>query len=98
MPNAVAAALRRRGIDVITTPEAGLLAAPDTMQLEHARQNGRVLATQDGDFLGLHHRESHAGIAYCQQGSRSIGEIVAGLVLIHEAFSAERMVDHVEYI
>lgn len=98
MPNAVAAALRRHGIDVVTTAEAGLLAAPDAVQLEHARNTGRVMATQDGDFLGLHYRATHAGIAYCEQGSRSIGEMVEGLVPIYEAFSAEEMVDHVEYI
>jgi hypothetical protein len=98
MPNAVAAALRRHGIDVVTSAEAGLLSSPDITQLEHARNTGRVIATQEGNFLGLHHRFEHAGIAYCQQGSRSIGEIVAGLMLIYEVFSAEDMVDHVEYI
>lgn len=75
-----------------------MLSSPDTTQLEHARIAGRVIATQDGDFLGLHYRFAHAGIAYCEQGSRSIGEIVAGLVLIYEVFSAEDMVNHVEYI
>jgi hypothetical protein len=98
MPNAVAAALRRHGIDVVTTAVAGLLSAPDIVQLEHARNTNRVMATQDGDFLGLHYQTTHAGIAYCEQGSRSIGEIVEGLVLIYEAFSAEEMVDHVEYL
>lgn len=46
-PKAVADGLRRRGIEVSTTPGAGLLAATDDDQLEYARVEGRVIFTQD---------------------------------------------------
>lgn len=70
---AVANALRRRGIDVTTTPEEGLIAASDEVQLEFALSQGRVIFTQDADFLRLHEtRVTHVGIAYCNQSSRSI--------------------------
>ena len=51
---AIAEALRRRGIDVTTTPEARLLGATDEEQLAFAISQERVIFTQDDDFLALH--------------------------------------------
>jgi predicted nuclease of predicted toxin-antitoxin system len=48
---AIAEGLRRRGVDVTTTPEAGLLNATDDEQLAFARPRDRVIFTQDRDFL-----------------------------------------------
>ena len=96
--SAVATELRKRGVDVLTSGEAGLVGAPDTIQLAHARAAGRVLFTQDGDFLSLHRQHTHAGIAYCKMGSRSIGQIVEGLMLIYDVYEAEEMTDRVEYL
>ncbi len=50
---AIAAGLRRHGIDVTTSQETGLLGAVDTIQLSHAHAQGRVLFTHDGDHLTL---------------------------------------------
>src|SRR5438552_4830896 len=50
-PTALAAGLRRRGVDVTTTPEAGLLHASDEEHLAFAQREVRVLFTQDEDFL-----------------------------------------------
>jgi predicted nuclease of predicted toxin-antitoxin system len=66
----VAKALRRRGIEVTTTPEAGLLQTSDNQQLAFARAQDRVVFTQAADFLRMHAAGvSHAGIAYCHQQS-----------------------------
>src|SRR5580765_5464753 len=82
---ALAEGLRRRGIDVTTTPQAGLMGASDQEQLAWALREGRAIFTHDEDFLALHAAGSHhAGIAFCHQESRSIGEIIRGLVLIWE--------------
>jgi predicted nuclease of predicted toxin-antitoxin system len=69
---------------VLTPGEAGLLGASDDEYLAHSRGEGRVLVTHDGDFLRLHRLQEHAGIVYCEQGTRTIGQLVAGLVLIYE--------------
>jgi uncharacterized protein with PIN domain len=96
---AIAEGLRRRGIDVTTTVEAGLLSAGDQEQLRIAHAEGRVLITHDADFLRLHDRGvSHAGIVYSPKGVRSIGELVRGLVVLAECLTTEEMVDHVEYL
>jgi predicted nuclease of predicted toxin-antitoxin system len=96
---AVAGGLRSRGIDVTTTRDAGLLSAPDEEQLAFIRSEGRVIFTEDADFLRLHAAgESHPGIAYCHQQTRAIGEIIRGLVLIWEVLEPDDMRNHVEYL
>lgn len=49
----IATALRRYGIDVTTTVEAGLRSVDDNGQLAYARREGRVIVTHDEDFLRL---------------------------------------------
>ena len=96
---AVAKGLRRHGIDVTTTPEAGLLGATDEKQATYALPLGRVIFTQDRDFLRIHAAgTSHAGIAYCEKDTRSIGEIIQGLVRIWEFLDPDEMVRRVEYL
>ncbi|MGK7927990.1 MAG: DUF5615 family PIN-like protein [Spirulina sp.] len=96
---AVAEGLRRRNIDVTTTPEAELLGATDSEQLAFAISQKRVIFTQDDDFLAIHQRGlTHYGIAYCHPNSRSIGEIVRGLILIWEVLEPSDMENHVEFL
>ena len=60
---AVAEDLRRRNIDVTTTPEAKLLGATDPVQLAFAISQKRVIFTQDDDFLAIHQQGlKHYGI------------------------------------
>jgi predicted nuclease of predicted toxin-antitoxin system len=66
----IAAGLRRRGVDVTTTAEAELMGADDEAQLAFAASQGRVMVTQDADFLRHHAKgTAHAGIAYCVVGA-----------------------------
>lgn len=96
---AIANGLRRRGIDVTTTPEENMIGKLDEEQLVFAISQKRVFFTQDTDFLRLQHQGiSHYGIAYCQQKSKSIGEIVQGLVLIWQILEVDEMMDHLEYL
>ena len=96
---AIAIGLRRYGIDVTTTVEAGLRGTSDEAQLEFARKTGRIIVTQDRDFLIIANSgETHRGIAYCQKGQRSIGEIIESLVLIYEVLKPEELVGQVEFL
>ncbi|MBI1897715.1 MAG: DUF5615 family PIN-like protein [Acidobacteria bacterium] len=95
----VAAGLRRRNIDVTTAADAGLIGATDVAHLEFAASSGRVVVTQDDDFLRLHAQGvAHAGIAYCQQQSMSMGEMLRRVVLIHDLLSPEEMAGRVEFL
>ncbi len=49
VPQAVSQGLWRRGIDVLTTQEAGLLSISDEGHLKFAAEIGRVIFTQDPD-------------------------------------------------
>jgi len=96
---AIAGGLRHHGIEVTTSQEAGLLGVPDPVQLAHAHRHGRVLFTHDADHLALSVQGmEHSGIAYCHQRRRSVGEIIAGLVLIWEVLEPEEMCNRVEFI
>jgi uncharacterized protein with PIN domain len=95
---AVVRSLRQSGVDVITVNEAGLLGATDEQHLDRALTEGRVIFTQDEDFLVLHAAGfQHAGIAYTPQKT-SIGDIIRGLMLLYQVLDAEDMKDHVEYL
>jgi len=95
----VTSGLRRRGVDVSRAVEVGLVGVPDEEQLSFATQAGRVLVSQDADFLRLHEAGvPHAGIAYCQQGLLTVSEMLRRLVLVYDLVTAEEMQGRVEYL
>ncbi len=97
--NAVAAGLRHRDIDVVTTIEAGHMGWADENQLQFASEAQRVIVTQDDDLLKLASRSiSHAGIAYYKPQTRSIKQILRGLILIFEILNPEDMLNHIEFL
>jgi predicted nuclease of predicted toxin-antitoxin system len=98
VPRAVTEGLRRRGVDVLTAREAGMLQAKDEQHLAFALSEGRVIVTQDADFLRLHTAgRPHAGIVYVPQQT-AVGTIVRGLMLIYDILSPEAMTNHVEFL
>ena len=98
VPRSVTLALRRRGVDVLTAQELSLETATDEEHLAHAAAEGRVLLTQDADFLTLHAAgTAHAGIVYARMGT-AIGRIVQGTLLIFDVLTPEDMLNHVEYL
>ncbi len=98
VPRAVTDGLRRRGVDALTVQAAGTLGADDERQLEYASQEGRVIVTQDADFLRLHSTgHQHRGIVYVPQRT-SIGDIIRGLMLIHDVLDPEEIKGHVEFL
>jgi hypothetical protein len=99
IPAAIASGLRRAGIDVTRTREVGLMGALDEEQAAWALAEGRVIFTQDEDFLAMDALGvDHAGIAYCPQRTRSIGEIIRSLTDIWEILEPSEMVGRVEFL
>ena len=96
---AIALGLRRHGIDVTTTVEVRLRTQSDELQLEFACQEQCVIVTHDDDFLRIASRTNkHPGIAYCKQGSRSVGNIIRRLIQIYEQLTPEEMAGRVQYL
>jgi len=99
VPFAVTQGLRTRGIDCSTTQDVNFFQANDFKQLKYATDNKRVLVTHDSDFFRIHKNgTNHAGIAYCPQGSRTIGQIIKSLLLIYELMNQNEMSGVVEYL
>ncbi|MCL0093492.1 DUF5615 family PIN-like protein [Dehalococcoidia bacterium] len=95
---AIVRGLRQRGVDVLTVPEAGMLGASDKDHLAKAREENRVVFTQDDDSLRLAAAGAdHTGIVYASQDT-SIGQIIYDLMLIHQVLEAEEMIGHIEYL
>ncbi|MCL5996348.1 MAG: DUF5615 family PIN-like protein [Chloroflexi bacterium] len=95
----IAAALRRRGIDMTTTQEVGLRTAKDDPQWSFVLRERRVLVTHDAGFITrAQNTPDHPGVAFCQTGSRSIGQIIQMLVLIYEVYTVEEMAGRIEYV
>ena len=97
--NAIANGLRKRGLDVTTSPEEGLIGRSDIKQLEFALSQQRVIFTFDDDFLSLAATGiNHAGIIYTRQQRQSIGKIIGDLVLIWECLDPEYMHGRIEFL
>ncbi len=96
--------LRRSGIDVLTSPEAGNQRTPDEKQLAYATDGGRVVYTGNrGDFARLHKRwmesgRSHAGIIARGRQRTSVGDQLRGLTRIAGAFEERPTTNMFEYL
>src|SRR5437899_314092 len=82
--SAITAGLRRRGMDVVTVQERGQDGQDDEVLLQTATAEGRLMLTNDEDFLRIHADwmaagKSHAGIVYWPQ-SRPIGTVIRGVI------------------
>ena len=99
---AVAPALRKAGLDAVSTPEAGRLGESDESQLAYAASEGRVLLSFNVDhFAALHSAwltpgRRHAGIVVSSQ--RPIGELLRRVLNLAGTLSAEAMEDRLEYL
>jgi len=72
--------------------------ASDEKQLSLATSQGRVVFTQDADFLRLHASGiDHSGIVYVHQQT-PIGEMVRGLMLVCQVLDASEMRNHIEFL
>jgi predicted nuclease of predicted toxin-antitoxin system len=95
----IAAGLRLHDVDVTTTAEAGLLEASDDVQLAYAVAQGRVVVTQDTDFLRMAATGKESpGIAFYPNQGRSIGQIIRDLLLIWEVYEPDEMRNRVEFL
>jgi predicted nuclease of predicted toxin-antitoxin system len=95
----IVAGLRLYGIDVTTTPEAGLLHAADEDQLAYAVAHHRVIITQDADFLRLAAAgQQHPGIVFHPCGRRALGPVIRAVHLIWEVYESKDMANRIEFV
>src|SRR4051812_47554281 len=94
---ALVAGLRARAVDLITTTEAKRNVTDDESQLAFATAAGRVLVSCNVvDFPRIHRdwiagEKEHAGIIMVPQQRWPVGQLLARLLALHSALSAEEM-------
>ena len=99
IPYPVIEGLRRRGIDVKTVQQLGMRGELDQVIIQTARGQGRVIYTNDVDFLRHHAMGiNHSGIIYHHALDYSLGEAIRRVFLACETLSTEEMMDRVIFL
>ena len=94
MPRPILDGLRARGIDIITAAEDGYARAADEALIERATQLGRVLVSEDKDFLVITDRwlqagRDFAGFVYAPRRYTRYGQPIRDLELIAKVYEPE---------
>jgi len=98
----LAEGLRTRGVDVMTTQEAGNYSLDDIGQFNFAAKEGRVLLSfNKGHFAKIHYEwmekgRPHAGIILSDQ--LTVGIIIRRLMRLYFSLSREDMQNRLEYL
>jgi len=103
VPLAITEGLRRRGVDVLTAQDDGSSELEDSVLLDRATSFGRVLFTQDEDFLAEAARrrtlgEAFSGIVYAHQLRVTIGQCVGDLEIIAKVCEPADLADRVTHL
>ncbi len=97
-------AARSRGVEILSTQEAGNRGKSDREQLEFANLTERVLFSYNvGDFIQLHTEfltdgTQHSGILLTKQRGFGIGEKVRRMLNLINSKFAEEMENELEFL
>ena len=97
-------ALNERGVDVLTSEEAGMRERDDKDHLDFATAQGRVLYSFNiRNYCRIHTEcivsdKPHAGMILAPQQRYSIGEQMRRLMRIVNARTAEQMTNQLEFL
>jgi hypothetical protein len=103
VPLAVTERLRRMGVDVLTSQEDGTAEMGDDLLLDRATTLGRLLFTQDQDFLRIASERQEAGLSFvgilfAHQRGVSLGQLVEDLELIASCGEPAEFGDRLVYL
>lgn len=92
-----------RDVDVLTVQDDGLTATYDPILLDRATELGRVIFTQDDDFLVIANSRQQqeiyfSGVIYAHQQYVTVGECVRDLEIIAKASDPEDLINQVQYL
>ena len=103
IPLVITEGLRRKGIDVLTSQEDGTAEMDDEALLDRAMLLGRLLFTQDQDFLRIASDRQGSGmpflgILFAHQQGASLGRIIDDIELIASCGEWEEFSNRVTYL
>jgi hypothetical protein len=97
-------ALRARGLDVVSTADAGRRGRSDIDQLAFATAEGRMPVTRNvRDFAAIHQHtieagDSQGGVIAITRQQFAIGEYATALARLAGSFTPQTMKDRMEYL
>jgi len=98
----IVAGLRRRGVDVVTAAEVGLLGSSDERHMEKAQSLARAILSSDQDFLVLAHRCATDGVPFPGlvfiQPKATVGEATRAIALLAMLLSSEEIAGWIEWV
>jgi len=103
VPSAITRGLQRRGVDVLRVQDDGFGQTDDELILDRAQELGRIVFTQDKDFLGIVQArqdsgENFAGVIYSAQKGPTIRQCIDDLELASSASSADDWLIVLKYL
>lgn len=103
VPIVVTESLRRKGLDVLTSQDDGTATLDDETLLARASELGRVLFSQDQDFLRIAAEWQRAGrtfvgVIFAVQQGVSLGLLADDLELLLTCCDPEELRDRVTYL
>jgi Domain of unknown function (DUF5615) len=99
----IVSGLLRRGMDVVRVQDRGQCGVEDEIILATAAAEGRLMLTNDDDFLRIHSAwqaagRSHAGIVFWAQNRYPIGEVIRRIELYAAHTSPAQAANVVKYL
>jgi hypothetical protein len=103
IPLLITEGLRRRNIDVLTSQEDGTAELDDEPLLDRATAPGRLLFTQDQDFLRMASIRQgtgipFAGILFAHQQGASLGRLIEDIEIIASCEESGEFANRVTYL
>jgi len=89
VPEAVVNSLSSNGYEVLRAGEEYQRGGDDTSLLEKCSNDGRILLTNDRDFVRLSEEIEHSGVIIYTDQSRSPREILRAIINIEGAYGEE---------
>jgi hypothetical protein len=103
VPGPISRALVAKGVDVLTAQADGAERWADPALVDRATVLGRVMVTQDQDFLEIAARRqkaglSFSGIIFCDQQAMKFASAIDDLTIIGLAGEAEEFLNRVTFL
>ena len=100
---AITIGLRFRDVDVLTVQEDNRTGTPDPILLDRAIELGRVMFSQDRDFLIEAQRRqtegiNFSGVIFARQSRVLIGNCIRDLEIIAKVGNLEEFANRVQYL
>ena len=100
---AIVDGLRQRAVDVLAAFEDGYAEAEDPAVLARATELGRVVFTNDDDFLAVAHEwlktgRTFAGVVYVHQLRLTVGQTIADLEVLAKVGNPDDFLNRIEYL